>query len=35
MTRERCKLAAIAAFDVVGFARLMERNEGRILAKLT
>jgi adenylate cyclase len=35
MTRERRKLAAIAAFDVVGYSRLMERNEGRTLAKLT
>ena len=35
MTQERRKLAAIAAFDVVGYSRLMERNESRTLAKLT
>jgi adenylate cyclase len=35
MTRERRKLAAIAAFDVVGYSRLMERNESRTLAELT
>jgi adenylate cyclase len=35
MTQERRKLAAIAAFDVVGYSRLMGRNEGRTLAKLT
>ncbi len=35
MTGERRKLAAIAAFDVVGYSRLMERNESRTLARLT
>jgi adenylate cyclase len=35
MTRDRRKLAAIAAFDVVGYSRLMERDESRTLAKLT
>jgi adenylate cyclase len=35
MTRERRKLTAIAAFDVVGYSRLMERNESQTLAKLT
>jgi adenylate cyclase len=34
MTQERRKLAAIAAFDVVGYSRLMERNESGTLAKL-
>jgi adenylate cyclase len=35
LTRERRKLAAIAALDVVGYARLMERDESRTLAMLT
>jgi adenylate cyclase len=35
MNQDRRKLAAIAAFDVVGYSRLMERNESRTLAKLT
>jgi adenylate cyclase len=34
MTQERRKLAAIAAFDVVGFSRLMERDESGTLARL-
>jgi adenylate cyclase len=34
MTQERRKLAAIAAFDVVGFSRLMERDESATLARL-
>ena len=34
MTQERRKLAAIAAFDVVGYSRLMERNESGTLTKL-
>ena len=35
MTRERRKLAAIMALDVVGYSRLMERDESGTLAKLT
>ena len=35
MTRERRKLAAIVALDVVGYSRLMERDESRTLAMLT
>ena len=35
MTRERRKLAAIVALDVVGYSRLMERDEGGTLATLT
>ncbi len=35
MTRERRKLAAIVALDVVGYSRLMERDESRTLAVLT
>jgi adenylate cyclase len=34
MTQERRKLAAIAALDVVGFSRLMERDESGTLARL-
>jgi adenylate cyclase len=34
MTQGRRKLAAIAAFDVVGFSRLMERDESGTLARL-
>lgn len=35
MTRERRKLAAIVALDVVGYSRLMERDERGTLATLT
>jgi adenylate cyclase len=35
LTRERRKLAAIVALDVVGYSRLMERDEGGTLAMLT
>jgi adenylate cyclase len=35
VTRERRKLAAIVALDVVGYSRLMERDESGTLAKLT
>ena len=35
MTRERRKLAAIVALDVVGYSRLMERDESGTLAMLT
>jgi adenylate cyclase len=35
LTRERRKLAAIVALDVVGYSRLMERDEGGTLATLT
>ena len=35
MTRERRKLAAIVALDVVGYSRLMERDESGTLAVLT
>ena len=35
MTRERRKLAAIVALDVVGYSRLMERDESGTLATLT
>jgi adenylate cyclase len=34
LTRERRKLAAIVALDVVGYSRLMERDEGGTLATL-
>jgi adenylate cyclase len=35
LTRERRKLAAIVALDVVGYSRLMERDESGTLATLT
>jgi len=35
LTRERRKLAAIVALDVVGYSRLMERDESGTLAMLT
>jgi len=35
LTRERRKLAAIVALDVVGYSRLMERDESRTLSTLT
>ena len=35
MTRERRKLAAIVALDVVGYSRLMERDESGTLTMLT
>jgi adenylate cyclase len=35
LTRERPKLAAIVALDVVGYSRLMERDESGTLAMLT
>jgi adenylate cyclase len=35
LTREQRKLAAIVALDVVGYSRLMERDEAGTLARLT
>jgi adenylate cyclase len=35
LTREQRKLAAIVALDVVGYSRLMERDETGTLARLT
>ena len=34
MAREQCKLAAIVAADVVGYSRLMGRDESGTLARL-